>query len=303
MRERSSLAWPFLFSRSLLLLNYQSGGEFDRFNHAPVIGDAFTGNVERSAVIHGCSYYGQTESHVHCFSKGEAFYRNQALVVIASRNCIELTAPGAKENGVRGKGPGYINAVQCSAFGDCRLNLIALFGPEQPVFAGVRVQPRNRNLRSFDSKPLKFTIGNDERVYHVLSGNGRYRLQQAGVDRQKENLQVACEEAHQRAPSAAQFRQHFGVARMYRARELQRLFVNWGGGDRVEATCLAEPDRCLNSRDCLAARSRGETAGGNALDAAADVVHDGVKSRSIKFRNIAYDLIVAGEAERSCDGL
>ena len=82
----------------------------------------------------------------------QQLHRNQPLIVIAGDDDVELAAGGAHEHRVARERTRDIDARRARHCVDRRRDRVDLLPPEQPVFAGVRVQARHGNARPRDTE-------------------------------------------------------------------------------------------------------------------------------------------------------
>src|SRR5436190_4710583 len=148
------------FSRSVLSANGLSA-RFGRFvggvprsgelrreqhgrDHALGIGFASARDVERRSMVDRRADDRQSERHVDRGAEGQQLDRYQSLIVVAGDHDLELAALCADEEGIGRKRTGDVDAA-CAACGDRRRDDVALLAAEQPVLAGVRVEPGDGN--------------------------------------------------------------------------------------------------------------------------------------------------------------
>src|SRR5215475_12373213 len=108
----------------------------DCFDHTLMVSDSASGDVECGAVINRSPDDRQPKRHVHRLAKGETFYRDQALVVIARRNGVEFAAPCAHKNRIRRIRTADVDSVRDSTSLDRGLDFVPVFGAKEPVLAG-----------------------------------------------------------------------------------------------------------------------------------------------------------------------
>src|ERR1700730_2593749 len=130
-------------------------GDVDGFEHALGVGDALPGAVEGGAVVHRDAQERQAHRDVDAGEPGprpallvvveaEGLHRHVALVVVHRDHDVELAAPRAREERVRGQGAVHVEALTSRVLDrgdDLRLLLVA----EEPVLARVRVEPAHRD--------------------------------------------------------------------------------------------------------------------------------------------------------------
>jgi hypothetical protein len=163
---------------------HKFSGKKHRFNHTAWVSDPPTGNVEGCPVIHRSSNYRKTERHVNRFAERQTFYRYQSLIVIASRDGIELTTRCSDEQSVSREGPRYFDVVVVPAFCYGWRDLASFFQAEQPVLSGVRVEPGYGNARLRDPEPAQLAIGKYDRARDTLFRDRLYGVGEADVNRQ-----------------------------------------------------------------------------------------------------------------------
>ena len=103
-----------------------------------MVGDALAGDVEGGAVVDGGTDDGEAEGYVYGVGEGYQFDGDVSLVVVHGDDAVEIVVEGAVEQGVAGKGTGYVPPLNTGPFysgfeGD------GVFFSEEAVFTGVGV--------------------------------------------------------------------------------------------------------------------------------------------------------------------
>jgi hypothetical protein len=189
----------------------EARGEPYRPDHALVVGYSAPRYVESRAVIDRGPYYRQPEGHIDRFAERDAFYRNQALIVIAGRDRVELSARGPYENGIARKRTAHIDVVPAATLFDGRFYLAGFFASEETVFGSMRVEPGHGYARPGYPEPFQLPVGEPNRLQNEIACNRFYCVGQAHMNCHKEYAQVAGKKAHQRFLRAAKRSQHLRV--------------------------------------------------------------------------------------------
>ncbi len=126
-------------------------GKAKRGDHAGGIGDAFTGDVIRSAVIGRGADERQTECPVHTLLECNHLKRCQTLVVVHGDHHVVFASKGIVKQGIGadrtdGFDPQSAGCLNCWADGG------QFFSPNLAAFAGVRVEPADPDPGSRESK-------------------------------------------------------------------------------------------------------------------------------------------------------
>lgn len=124
-----------------LILRCQLDGGADGSQHAFVIGDVLTRDVEGCTVVNRRTNDSalQTNGDVHAFLDAHYLNWRMALVVIASYNNIEVAAASAEEECVRREWTNNVNAFLLRTL-NAGLQLLFFFSvAEQSVLSGMRI--------------------------------------------------------------------------------------------------------------------------------------------------------------------
>ena len=130
-------------------------GHRDGLDHALGIGDALPGAVEGGAVVHRHAQEREADGDVHAGQprprarrlierEAERLHGDMALVVVHRDHDVELAAARAREQRVGGQGTVHVEALAPRRL-DGRRDLALLLVAEEPVLAGVRIEPAHRD--------------------------------------------------------------------------------------------------------------------------------------------------------------
>ena len=160
--------------------------------------------------------------------------------MIAGDDDVELAARGAQEDGVGGKRSGHVDAAR-AARRDGRRDHAVVFVPEQPVLAGVRIEPGHGDARAAPTKR-----GSSRAVSSIVPssdspGQRPRHLAERDVHRRQHDAQRVGVEHHRHVLRAGQVREQIGVAGPRQAGEPERLLVDRRGGDGVDDSRPGRP--------------------------------------------------------------
>jgi len=223
----------------------------------------------------------QAERDVDAALDAEVLDRNEPVVVRHRDDDVEFArmpggVAGAHEDSVGSVGPAGVDPFAARR-GDRGRDDAQLLVAEETAFAGVRVEPGDRDPRPCRAEPAQRRIGDPDRLDDRIEGDRVERAPQRHVDRHEDRLQLVVGQHHphrrRRAAVGGERLQHLGMARVANARRGERLLVDRRGDDRRRFAAADERDRALD-RACRrfasarvdAADRRGEQVGGDAAD-------------------------------------
>ncbi len=127
-------------------------------------------------------------------------------------------------------------------FADERRNEVVVFGPEQAVFAGVRVQARDGDARLREAESRHGLDGERHDIHEPLTRQrGRHRPQR-DVHGGQHDVQGRRVKEHRHARRAAEFGEQLRVPRPRQSREREPFLADGRRGDGVEARGLRVAD-------------------------------------------------------------
>ena len=123
--------------------------KLDRFNKAPRIRHALSGNVESRAMIHRRSDDRKSHSEIHALAKRHQFQGNQALVMKHGDHTVIASPHNLPEERISWQGiAGLDSRGSCFVHGG--KNVSVLFITEETPLAGMRIQRGNTKSGSPD---------------------------------------------------------------------------------------------------------------------------------------------------------
>lgn len=209
-------------------------GQLHGLDETPLIRHSLLDDVEPGAVVHRSADEGQAQGHIHGTTKGEKLDGYQALVVVSRNNRIEIPSGSPREQAV-----GRQRAHDIEALGaeepDGRDVYVLLLAPEQPSFAGVRVQATEGDPTAAGSQAGKLAVDQADHATNQVGrqsvGYGPQRL----VDRQQRHAKPSAHEHHGHVRHPGLRGQHLGVTRPRVTCGMKRLLVQWRRDKSIDA--------------------------------------------------------------------
>ena len=140
-----------------------SAGEPQRRREARRVGPAAAGDVERRAVVGRGADEGQAERDVDRLVEGERLGRDQRLVVIHAER--HVVAGARRRDGTcvsAGSGPNGVDALGAASASTAGADDPLVLAAHRAAFAGMRVEPGDREPRLADAEAAP-EIGGDDR--------------------------------------------------------------------------------------------------------------------------------------------
>ena len=159
----------------------------------------------------------KAERHIDAFGEAHVLERRESLVMVHAEDGIPLFHFAGNEDRVGGKGPNDIRRAVAGAL-QSGTNYRDFLRPHVAVFAGMRVEPRDRNRRMRDGVGnLKLALEDCEDFVEKFRRDGvgdRPKRQMRRRERYLEGVPAGRgDEHHDDARNACGFRKEFRVAR------------------------------------------------------------------------------------------
>ena len=148
---RSSICAIYFAGTSAGVCGGQPRGQRQRRHQARRIGLAGAGDVEGGAVIGRGAHERQAERHVHRVVEGQRLDRDQRLVVIHAERDVVARARPLVEQRVGRQRPDGVDALRPQLL-DRRRHDGAVLLAERAFFAGMRIEPGDRDARARDAE-------------------------------------------------------------------------------------------------------------------------------------------------------
>ena len=146
-----------------------------------VLGAAFSGNIKGRPMIDRGPDERQPERDVDRFAEGEAFDRNQPLIVIAGDDDLEVAACSARKHGISRMRTANIDAITITASFDRRNHFGCFFIPEESTFSAVWIDGGDGDARPGKTIAPQFAIDEADQSFKILSPNESRNMRQRNM--------------------------------------------------------------------------------------------------------------------------